>query len=372
MLFGMTDVTNQTDANKPAKEIGELFSGGAIGFLQRTGDAMEKRFDELYSSEKMSQMLDKLMDSLPEELREGLSQLFNMLSGADDVPENETSKEYQSLGELYGAGGAKNDGVRMATNFAQRDDGNFASLATKGSGAGGGNTVVNGIQYVNGKPVNDASEDEGVEMLSEAGEHAERERERLWDQSQVNVGGIEMSGEEWDKVLEALSDEEKRQEIEDELTEEYGGDRKRAKKAITDALELARIAEKIKNGTATAADRQRAIDIKTNNPDATGALKVAADRSDGERAAPAAVAENRLTAQISGQRLDSTTERGSLIAAGTDFNANPITPIYNASAQGIKPDSAPDPHTPSPARQAALAAATPPPAQGMSSNLDMG
>lgn len=117
MLFGMTDVTNQTDINKPAKEIGELFSGGAIGFLDRAGEAMEKRFDELYSSEKMSKMLDKFMDSLPEELREGLSQFFNMLSGADDGPEKETSLEYQTLGELYGAGGAENDGIRMAANL---------------------------------------------------------------------------------------------------------------------------------------------------------------------------------------------------------------------------------------------------------------
>jgi hypothetical protein len=366
MLFGMTDVTNQTDTNKPAKEIGELFSGGALGFLERTGDAMEKRFDELYSSEKMGQMLDKFMDSLPEEVREGLSQFFNMLSGAGDGPENETSNEYQALGELYGAGGAKNDGVRMAANFAQRDDANFASGVTIGTGMGA-ITEVNGIQYVNGRAVNDANEDEGVEMLSEAGEQAERE----WDRSRVNVGGIEMSGEEWDKALEVLSDEEKRQKVEDELTEEYGGDRKRAKKATTDALELARLAKKRENGTSTAADKQREDEIVRNNPDVGDAAKIASGQLGGFTPKPAQSVDVSLQAQSTGHRSTSIAHGSDLIASQA-INADPITPIYNASAQGVAPASEPVSPAADPAKRVELAAATPPPAQGMSSNLDMG
>lgn len=225
---------------------------------------------------------------------------------------------------------------------------------------------------MNGKPVNDASEDEGVEMLSEAGEQAERERERLWDQSQVNVGGIEMSGEEWDKVLEVLSDQEKRQEIEDELTEEYGGDRKRAKKATTDALELARLAKKRENGTSTAADKQREDEIVRNNPDVGDAAKIASGQFSQFSSKPAHSADARLQAQSTGQKSVSIASGDDLIASRANFNAEPITPIYNASAQGIPPASEPVSPAADPAKRIELAAATPPPAQGMSSNLDMG
>jgi len=209
-----------------------------MGMLDRVGSMMEQRFDELYSSANMNRMFDKIMDSLPEELREGLSQLFNMLSGADDERTNETSVEYQAIGELYGAGGAKNDGVRMAANFAQRDDANFASGVTIGTGMGA-ITEVNGIQYVNGKAMNDANEDEGVELMSEMDDNDSRQSElREWQQSTHRLGNVEMTGEEWAEFADMLSKDSpaRRALIEDIKKREGANDTDAQKKADQIAL----------------------------------------------------------------------------------------------------------------------------------------
>lgn len=334
--------------------------------MDRVGDAMNQRFNEMYSAENLHKVMNKVLDNLPSEIREGLSQLFNALSGALSGDEPAQNREYETIREVYGTGGTTSDNVRMDSNFAQRDDAQFAAAVTIGNGSGA-ITELNGIQYVDGRPVNDSDDD--------AAEFAEQmSRETAWDRSRVNVGGVELSGEEWDRALENLSDEKQRQEMEDELTEEYGGDRKRAKKALTDAMELAKIAARVKNGTATAADTQRAADINRNNPDAATTVKRAADRSDGERSKSVAVEHSNAIAQVSGQREESANEGRNLIAARTDFNAQPITAIYNAAAQG-KPETA-EPAAPKieAGQGVDVAGVTKPPrpAAGMNANLDMG
>lgn len=342
-----------------------LFEGGALGFMDRVGDAMTKRFDEMYSSENLHKMMDKALENLPPEIREGLSQLFNALSGALSGNDPAKSQEYETIKEVYGTGGTDKEAVRMNSNFAQRDDAQFAAAVTIGNGSGA-ITEVNGIQYVDGRPVND-SDEEAAEFAEQMG------RERAWDQSRVNVGGVELSGEEWDRALENLSDEKTRQEIEDDLTEEYGGDRRRAKKALADAMELAKIAARVKNGTATAADTQRAADINRNNPDAGDAIKQAADRTEGFKPAARAVENSRLEAQASGQRESSANERSNLIASQTDFNAKPITAIYNTAAQG-KPETT-EPVAPKieSGNEVVMAAASSPrTTPAMNANLDMG
>jgi hypothetical protein len=156
----------------------------------------------MYSSENMHKVMDKVLDNLPPEIREGLSQLFNALSGALSGDEPAKSQEYETIREVYGTGGTDNESVRMNSNFAQRDDAQFAAAVTIGNGSGA-ITEVNGIQYVNGKPVNDG-EDDDAEALQEMSEQMERDREeqrmREWDNSMSR----EYAGMKEGEVLDML------------------------------------------------------------------------------------------------------------------------------------------------------------------------
>lgn len=121
MLFGMTVNTDQTGqrnlsdresdpASRLTDTVRTFTQGGAMDMLGRVGDQMQQNFDRMYSSANMNRMLDQVMDALPpefaEKLREGLKQLFNAVSGAsDDEPDIQRSLEYQTMNEIYGAGG---------------------------------------------------------------------------------------------------------------------------------------------------------------------------------------------------------------------------------------------------------------------------
>lgn len=214
-----------------------LFEGGALGFMDRVGDAMTKRFDEMYSSENLHKMMDKALENLPPEIREGLSQLFNALSGALSGNDPAKSQEYETIKEVYGTGGTDNEAVRMASNFAQRDDAQFAAAVTIGNGSGA-ITEVNGIQYVNGKPVND-SDDDDAEALEEMADQMERERK--WSEETHRFGDVEMSGDEWEELSEQLSGNTPLRKRMIERLMAQGQSQKQAEETVDKAAEVSHI-----------------------------------------------------------------------------------------------------------------------------------
>jgi len=103
-----------------------------------------------------------------------------------------------------------------------------------------------------------------------------RRQEAEWDRSHVAIGGIELTGEEWDQAYELLFDPAQRQKLIDRMTRTKGWSKDRADKAANDALTLAQIAQREKDGTITSADRTRAEGITRRNPDAAEMVKEAA------------------------------------------------------------------------------------------------
>lgn len=225
----------------------------------------------------------------------------------------------------------------------------------------GGGSLEDYFNELLGLSPEQRKKEEAEDALRDAVENAQdraRERERAWDEARHRLGGVTLTGAQWDGVLAALSDEATRAAIEDALTRQYEGDRARAKKATTDALELAQIAQRVKNGTATEADERRATEITTANPDAATALKVATENFEKQGLTPTGQIDSEQVARSSAWRATSAIERSSLIAARADLNAEPLTPIYSSAAQSGGASTAP---------------ATPPaPALGMNASLDMG
>lgn len=104
------------------------------------------------------------------------------------------------------------------------------------------------------------------------------ERQQKWERQVQSIGGVEMTGAEWDEALETVSDPVKKQKLLSHLMRKNGWSKERAEKAVNGAEELALIAQKEKDGTITAADRERANEITRTNPDAAVALKAASKR----------------------------------------------------------------------------------------------
>lgn len=168
-------------------------------------------------------------------------------------------------------------GFSLANHNKIRNADKYADYSI--SQGGGRVTEVNGIAYVNGKAIDD--DEENDEALESFKDQVDELNEKLWDQKSVTIGGVSMSGEEWDQVHEALTNPVKRRQIQEALMREKGWDEKRSKKAIDDALILAQIAQEEKNGTITPARRAQADQIARDNPDAVTALKTANDYSKG-------------------------------------------------------------------------------------------
>ena len=260
--------TGATQAHEGAENlihmVQDYTSGGALGFMDRVGDAMNQRFNEMYSSENMHKLMDKVLDNLPPEIREGLSQMFNALSGALSGNEPAKSQEYESIKEVYGTGGTDNESVRMNSNFAQRDDAQFAAAVTIGNGSGA-ITEVNGIQYVNGKPVNDGDDDaaefaEQVEAMSEAA------RERAWDKSMHSVAGMNLTGEEIDGMIDILNDPVQRQKLIERRAKEKGISVQEAEQDFDNAqmaLELTK--EKDRNHGTLSPEKEAELQRLNNN-----------------------------------------------------------------------------------------------------------
>jgi len=351
------------EADRVIADMAESYNqGGAMGMLDRVGSMMEQRFDELYSSANMNRMLDKIMDSLPEELREGLSQFFNMLSGADDERTNETSLEYQALGELYGAGGATNDGVRMAANFAQRDDANFASGVTIGTGMGA-ITEVNGIQYVNGKAVNDANEDEGAELMSEMGEQSGRDRERIWDEQKHGVAGMELTGEEIDGMIEMLNDPAQRQKLIERRAKEKGISEKEAAADFDKAERLLKLTKLRETGKLTPA--QEAEWTQLNNDPKTRDTAEFLEK----------MASEREVTHINPNARVSQSDKAGAVNAGADaldqaFATAPVLRTDFAEAKAATAPLASDQPEKQPLLARVAPSATPPP-QAASAGFDV-
>jgi hypothetical protein len=134
-------------------------------------------------------------------------------------------------------------------------------------------------RLIDGKTLQERERDKDEETrlyVASIIEEDRRERERVWDNSQVKIGTVAMSGEEWDGALELLSDPRLRDQLIQTMTRKKGWTQDRAEKAADDALILARLAQKEKDGTMTAADRAQADDITRRNPDAAVMVKEAA------------------------------------------------------------------------------------------------
>lgn len=134
-------------------------------------------------------------------------------------------------------------------------------------------------RLINGKTIQEREREKDEETrlyVASIIEEDRRERERVWDNSQVKIGTVAMSGEEWDGALELLSDPRLRDQLIQNMTRKKGWTQGRAEKAADDALILARLAQKEKDGTMTAADEAKADDITRRNPDAAVMVKEAA------------------------------------------------------------------------------------------------
>jgi hypothetical protein len=144
---------------------------------------------------------------------------------------------------------------------------------------------------------------------------ARDQREREWDQSRVAVGGIAMSGEEWDSAYELLSDPKMRDRLIQSMKRRKGWSPDRAEKAADDALTLAQIAQRKKDGTITPADEAKAGEITRRNPDAVEMVREAArmkeDRGYGAGADASVSTKSYLTGDVGA----TTTEYQTLVKA---------------------------------------------------------
>lgn len=122
----------------------------------------------------------------------------------------------------------------------------------------------------------DAADEAQSYLASFIAQEERRRREEAWDASRVAIGGVAMSGEEWDAAYEFLSDPKMRERLVQSMTRTKGWSKDRAEKAADDALTLAQIAQKKKDGTITAADETKATEITRRNPDAAEMVKEAA------------------------------------------------------------------------------------------------
>ncbi len=184
---------------------------------------------------------------------------------------------------------------------------------------GGAIREVNGITL---KDLEEQEEEEKVGQAFDTVEEVRRKNEELWDKSNHTIGNIEMSGEEWDEAYENLSDPDKRAQIKQALMKKKGWSEERAKKATEDALRLAQIAQKEKDGTITAADKAEAEQIARDNPDAAVAVKLASSEN------------MNLKAAASPQY------QGANLSENTSTRSGEIENIYKAGATNIEFDSA--------------------------------
>lgn len=286
--------------------------------MDRVGDAMTKRFDEMYSSENLHKMMDKALENLPPEIREGLSQLFNALSGALSGNDPAKSQEYETIKEVYGTGGTDNEAVRMASNFAQRDDAQFAAAVTIGNGSGA-ITEVNGIQYVNGKPVNDG-EDDDAEALEEMADQMERERK--WSEETHRFGDVEMSGDEWEELSEQLSGNTPLRKRMIERLMAQGQSQKQAEETVDKAAEVSHIMN-VPESQRTAEQRKILIEAE-QKPDVGKVIKWGADVQNNR------TQRNEISSAIGASMSESIQSRTDLLASNVDAG-----PKISASKEDI-------------------------------------
>ncbi len=170
-----------------------------------------------------------------------------------------------------------------------------------------------------------AKVDAALDYLADIVEDEKRRHGEEWDRSRVTVGNVAMSGEEWDGAYELLSDPAQRQKLIDRMTRTKGWSQDRAEKAADDALTLAQIAQREKDGTITPADKSNADEITRRNPDAAETLKEAArmnrDRGYGASLNETSVERSALTAQS-----DSAFFRNEQIAAAPTDPAFTVAP----------------------------------------------
>lgn len=121
-----------------------------------------------------------------------------------------------------------------------------------------------------------AEDDDNLSQLAQIVQQEWQQRERDWDRSRVEIGNMAMSGEDWDAAYEFLSDPKMRDSLIDRMTRTKGWTKDRAEKAADDALTLAQIAQRKKDGTSTATDHDKAEEITRRNPDAVEMVKQAA------------------------------------------------------------------------------------------------
>lgn len=139
-------------------------------------------------------------------------------------------------------------------------------------------SAIDGVASISREERQRREDEKNTEYLGVVMAQEERRR-REWEQSQITIGGVAMSGEEWDDAYQLLSDPRLRDQLVQNVMRKKGWSQDRAEKAADDALTLAQIAQKEKDGTMTSADRARADDTARRNPDAAVMAKEAAEFS---------------------------------------------------------------------------------------------
>jgi hypothetical protein len=234
-----------------ASFIGDYRTGGMMGLFDRVGNAMQENISSTYSAENMnrmsefiSQTFDEILEGLPAELREGLTQFFNMITGAADATPADpaATAEADMTAETYGAG-SDNPVARAASNLLQRDENSLAAQSTIG-GTGGAILNLHGNEIGrDGKPKN-GEEDEGVELMRDAADAQEQAQEemRRWQESTHRMGNIVLTGEEWGEFADMLSrDTPQRRALVDDIRRRDGLSETQAQRKADEIALLARM-----------------------------------------------------------------------------------------------------------------------------------
>ncbi len=258
----------------------------------------------------------------------GMDEAANGTTGPIDFPlDNLKDEEWKGDASAFALAGAFN-AVALPANLPadirvhleQRIEDDRQAAIESGFAQAGNNDIGNPASR---QAREKAKADAALNYIADIVEDDKRRREEEWDRSRITIGSVAMSGEEWDGAYELLSDPAQRQKIIDRMTRTKGWSQDRAAKAADDALTLAQIAQREKDGTITSADKANGNEITRRNPDAVVMVKEAA-RMKSERGFDTSL-DNRQLEQSAFMATSSA-------AIGTaDIAATPTDPAFAAA-----------------------------------------
>src|SRR5205814_176942 len=84
---------------------------GAMGFLDRVGDALSDRMETMFSADNMDRILTDLDKALPG-LKDFLKNMFNSVSGSQSADNDLTNKNDTLASAVFGTADPEDDDVR--------------------------------------------------------------------------------------------------------------------------------------------------------------------------------------------------------------------------------------------------------------------